>query len=139
MMRALRMIAIACLLAGLSACASTSGQGNALERAQYAWSAAIRWGDLDGAWMQLAPELRERQTLTEIERNRWTQVQITGYRVLSSEAMGEGGSQRLIEIGVVNRHTMAERQVRYREQWQWDAARKTWFVSSGLPDLWAGN
>lgn len=139
MMRTLRILAIVCLLASLSACASTNLQVSLLERAQYAWSAAIRWGDLDGAWMQLTPELRERQSLTNIERNRWKQVQITGYRVLASEAMGEAGSLRLVEIGVVNRHTMTERQVRYREQWQWDAARKTWFVNSGLPDLWGGN
>ena len=45
---------------------------------------------------------------------------------------------RDIQIGVINRHTQAERSVRYREQWRWDPEAKTWWVTSGLPDLWAG-
>lgn len=138
MKKILVLILLAMLSAGLAGCASNGGQASALERAQYAYSAAIRWGDLDGAWAQLAPELRAKGEMNEIERNRWKQIQVTSYRVLSSEATPDGGAARMIEIGVANRHTMAERQLRYQEVWRWDAASKGWFLTSGLPDLWAG-
>jgi hypothetical protein len=39
---------------------------------------------------------------------------------------------------VVNRHTQAERTVRFREQWRWDEEAKTWWTTGGLPDLWDG-
>ncbi|PJK06965.1 hypothetical protein CO614_07080 [Lysobacteraceae bacterium NML120232] len=138
MKKILAPVLLAALLSGVQGCASSGGQAGALERAQYAYSAAIRWGDLDGAWMQLAPELRAQGEMNEIERNRWKQIQITSYRVLSSDATPDGGAARLIEIGVANRHTLTERQLRYQEVWRWDAASKTWFLTSGLPDLWAG-
>ena len=44
---------------------------------------------------------------------------------------------RDIEIGAINRNTLAERSVRYRERWRYDEAAKTWWLVSGLPDLWA--
>jgi hypothetical protein len=49
-----------------------------------------------------------------------------------------GTSVRDVEIGVINRHTMAERVVRYRETWRWDEEGKAWWVTSPLPDLWDG-
>ena len=50
----------------------------------------------------------------------------------SDEAMRE------IQIGVINRHTMAERTVRYTEQWRYDAEAGRWWLAGGLPDFWAG-
>ena len=47
-------------------------------------------------------------------------------------------AMREIQIGVINRHTMAERTVRYTERWRWDAAAGRWWIVDGLPDLWAG-
>ncbi len=44
---------------------------------------------------------------------------------------------REIEIGVINRNTLTERSVRYRERWRYDEAAQTWWLVSGLPDLWA--
>ena len=45
---------------------------------------------------------------------------------------------RDIDIGVINRHTMAERGVRYRESWRYDEAARTWWITDGLPDFWRG-
>ncbi|RMH93172.1 hypothetical protein EBB59_06450 [Lysobacter pythonis] len=138
-MRVFRLLLSSFLLVLVAGCASEGAvRAGALDKAQYAWSAAIRWGDLDGAWALLGTDYRSRHVLTELERNRWKQVQVSSYRVLSSEPTGEDGSRREVEIGVVNRHTQTERQVRYLERWRWDAAAKTWRVDSGLPDLWAG-
>ena len=129
-------LALGLLLAG---CATGMGDRvGALERAQYAWSAAIRWGDLEGAWLLVDPQVRAGRELDAFERERWQQVRISSYRVISVAPLGEDGSRRDVEIGVVNQHTMAERQVRHQERWRWDPSAKAWYVASGLPDLWDG-
>ena len=138
-MRAMRILLLSILMLGLSACASSGGaQMNALEQAQYAYSAAVRWGDIDGAWSQIDPAWKTANPLTDIERARYKQVQVTGYKPVASEAPGEGLALRVVEIGVVNRNTMAERNIRYEERWRYDAPSKTWVVTSGLPDFWSG-
>ena len=138
-MRAMRILLLSILMLGLSACASSGGaQMNALEQAQYAYSAAIRWGDIDGAWTQIDPTWKSANPLTDIERTRYKQVQVTSYKPVVSEPLGEGLALRVVEIGVVNRNTMAERNVRYEERWRYDLPSKTWVVTSGLPDFWSG-
>ena len=126
--------AVLLLLAG---CASTGKEMSALQRAQYDWSAAIRWGDFEGAWSLVDPEWREAHPLTDLQLERYRQVQVSHYRDLASSP-GESEALREIEIGVINRHTMAERSLRYTEQWRYDAAEKTWWITGGLPDFWAG-
>ncbi len=138
-MRVLRLLMSSILVLGLSACASSGGrQMSALEQAQYAYSAAIRWGDIDGAWSQIDPAWKDAHPLTDIERARYKQIQVTGYKPVASEPLGEGMALRVVEIGVVNRNTMAERSMRYEERWRFDAPSKTWLVTSGLPDFWSG-
>lgn len=139
-MRLLKIFLFAALL-GLAGCASTGKEtkGNQLDKAQYAWSAAIRWGDFDGAANLLDPRLRDEHPPTPVELERYKQVQISAYRDLGASADFQGGTAtRDIEIGVINRHTQTERSVRYREQWRWDPEAKTWWLTTGLPDLWAG-
>lgn len=132
------VFAVACLLA-LAACASIANQSTKLDQAQYAWSGAIRWGDFEGAMNLIDPEERKKIELTPLQLERYKQVQISSYRdVGTSTDMDAGKSVRDIEIGVINRHTMAERTVRYREVWRWDAEAKAWWITSPLPDLWEG-
>lgn len=127
------------LLAMLAGCAAPQRPGDALDAAQYAWSAAIRWGDFDGAVNLLDPKLRESDPPTELELERYKQVRISAYRDMgATRDLERGTAQRDIEIGVINRHTQAERTLRYRETWRYDTEAKAWWVTSGLPDLWAG-
>ncbi|MCM2335326.1 MAG: hypothetical protein NDI66_00890 [Pseudomonas sp.] len=117
-------------------CASQGREANALDREQYAWSGAIRWGNVDVAVAMLDPKTRAEQPPTAIELERYKQVQISAYRELgASRDLAAGTAVRDIEIGVVNRHTLAERTVRYREAWRWDAEARTWYITSGLPNL----
>ena len=126
----------ALLLAG---CATTSGRGDALQRAQYAYSAAIRWGDFEGAWQLVDPEYREQHPLTDLELARYKQIQISAYRELASEVGENDIAMREIQVGVVNRHTQVERTLRYTERWRYDPEAKTWWLTVGLPDLWQGD
>ena len=134
-MRLLRLMPLLAAMLALAGCATTLDRGNALREAEYAWSAAIRWGDFEGAWNLVDPELRKAQPMTDLEFARYRQVQISGYNELG-ERTGDTEAQREILIHVVNRNTLVERQARYSERWRYDADTKTWWNTSGLPDLW---
>ena len=139
-MRLLLIVLFTALL-GLAGCASMGKQtqGNELDKAQYDWAGAIRWGDFEGAMNLIDPTLRDEHPPTSVELERYKQVQISAYRDIGASADIKGDTAvRDIEIGVINRHTQAERSVRYRERWRWDPEAKTWWLTTGLPDLWAG-
>lgn len=126
------------LLVAACASAGSRAKANALDKAQYAYSAALRWGDVRGAWMQQDPAWRAAHPLGDFDIDRWKQVQITSYQVVDSAGGDPDEAIRSIEIGIANRNTMAARTVTYRETWHYDAAAKTWWVTSGLPDFWNG-
>ena len=137
-MRGWRRFWTACaVLLLLAGCASTGKEMSALQRAQYDWSAAIRWGDFEGAWNMVDPEWRDAHPLSDLQFERYRQVQVSHYRDLASSP-GESEALREIQIGVINRHTMAERTLRYTEQWRYDPHKKTWWITGGLPDFWSG-
>lgn len=136
MHKPLRWLLVALLGALLAGCATGQPKMSELDKLQYAWSAAIRWGDFEGAYNLVDPKLREEHPLTDVDFSRYKQVQISAYRDLGGSPLASGEIVREIEIGVINRNTLAERTVRYRESWRYDEAAKTWWLTSGLPDLW---
>ena len=135
-MRVLKSVCLLGLIVLLGACATAGrlDRNQALESAQYAYSAAIRWGDFEGAWNLVDPAYRKAHPLAAIDFERYKQLQVSEYHDLASEAEADT-ARREIEIGVVNRNTLVERQVRYTERWRWDPAAKTWWLTVGLPDL----
>ena len=134
--KSLRWLLVALLGALLAGCASGQPKMSELDKLQYAWSAAIRWGDFEGAWNLVDPKVRKEHPLTDIDFSRYQQVQISSYRDSGGTTLGNGEVVRDIEIGVINRNTLAERTVRYRERWRYDEASRSWWLVSGLPDLW---
>ena len=138
MPRLLLRCLLLCCLALLAGCPKThASKGSALDEVQYAYSAAIRWGDFEGAWNMVDPAYRDAHPMSDLQFERYKQVQVSHYRELASSP-GESEALREIEIGVINRHTMAERTMRYTERWRYDAAKKAWWIDGGLPDFWAG-
>jgi hypothetical protein len=139
-MRLLKFVLLSCLFAlALSGCQTTGTQNNKITEQQYAYSAAIRWGDFEGAVNIIKPELRAKLAPTPMQLERYKQIQVSGYTDVGTEMdKTKGTAVRLINIGVINRHTLAERSVRYTEAWEWDAENKIWWLISGLPDFWEG-
>ena len=113
-------------------------KGSQLEAVQTAYAAAIRWGEFEQAWEFLDPAYREAHPMTELGFERYKQIEISGYTDRGSVSAADGSVVRNIELRVINRHTMAERSLRYREQWRWDPQAKRWWMLRGLPDLWDG-
>lgn len=136
MARLLLRCLLLCCLVLLAGCPQTGGKTGALDRNQIDYSAAIRWGNFEGAWNLIDPKVREEHPLSDIDFSRYKQVQISSYRELGTRVLENGDVLREIEIGVVNKYNLTERTVRYREQWHYDAERKMWWQMSGLPDLW---
>ena len=138
----MRMLKIGLLLllatVALAGCAATKMDRNSeLDKVQYAYSAAIRWGDFEGAWNLVDPEYRKAHPMTDLEFERYKQVQISSYHDLAAQA-DANVALREIAIGVINRNTLVERQTRYTERWRYDPEARTWWLTVGLPDLWQG-
>ena len=123
------------LAAVLPACATRIDQMSKLSEAQYAYSAAIRWGDFEGAWNLVDPDYKKLHPMSNLEFERYKQIQISSYRDLAAQ-VGESTAMREIQIGVINRNTLVEREARYTERWRYDEKAKVWWLESGLPDLW---
>lgn len=138
-----RIIQIAILMlllaAGIASAAGPSRSQRAkLPQLQEAYAAAMRWSDFDAAQEFLDPEWRTAHPQTDLESERYKQVQVSSYRERTSRSLPDGSIERRIEMGVINRNTQAERQVQVRERWFWDPQAKRWWQAEGLPDLWHG-
>ncbi len=136
----IRMIAallIALLLASTAGAAMAGKKEALLEKNKYAYSAAIRWGDFEGAWTMVAPKLRKDKPMSAAEFSRYEQIQVSGYRDLASMPGDDGSEMREVQIDVINRNTMQQRRLRYTEVWRYDPEAKNWWIDS-LPDFWQG-
>ncbi len=141
MHRGLKLLAMFMLALMVAAPASALGKrkkGSQLDAVQTAYAAAIRWGEFEQAWEYLDPAYREAHPMTELGFERYKQIEVSGYADRGSVAGADDTVVRTIELRVINRHTMAERSQRYREQWRWDPEAKRWWMVLGLPDLWDG-
>lgn len=134
-----RMLWVLGLLAVLAPAAAQSRlQRGKLQQVQDAYAASIRWGDFENAWQAVDPAYRAEHPMTELEFERYKQIQISGYRDLSTRGEPDGTVERAVELRVINKHTMAERTERYVERWRWDPEAKRWWLVVGMPDLWKG-
>ena len=139
----MRSIAKILLVLGLLAVFAPAGaqgrmQRGKLQSVQDAYAASIRWGDFENAWQAVDPAYRDEHPMSDLEFERYQQVQISGYRDLSTRGGPDGTVERAVELRVINKHTMAERTERYVERWRWDPEAKRWWLVVGLPDLWKG-
>ncbi|QBG89790.1 hypothetical protein ACQR53_00325 [Xanthomonas oryzae] len=125
------------LLSGV-ANAGSRAQARALETTQAAYTAAVRWNDFDAAQGFVEPAYAQAHPLSDLERSRYEQIQISGYREVRVGEDPNGDLRREVELRVINRNTQAERLVRSIEIWRWNREQKRWWLASGLPDLWKG-
>lgn len=137
-MRLTANLLLALCLVALAGTAMAGKKRGGLDKNQYAYSAAIRWGDFEGAWTMVDPDVRKEKPMSDVDFSRFEQIQVTGYRDLASMP-GPGGTElREVQIDVVNRNTLSQRRVRYTEVWRYDPEVKTWWIAA-LPDFWQGN
>jgi len=139
--RLLSSVALSLLLVAGAAQAGdgpSRSQRNKLVPTQEAYVAAVRWNDFDTAEGFIDPEYLKLQPITDLQRERYRQVQVSSYRERSNSVADDGSIERRVEVSVINRNTQAERTVVVKERWRWDAEGKRWWQAAGLPDLWQG-
>lgn len=132
------VLGLAVLALGAQAAGLGRAQRNKLAQYQDAYVAAVRWSDFEAALDLVDPQVRERSPVSALELERYRQLQVSGYRERSTLVHDDGSVERRMELRVVNRNTMAERELSVSERWRWDAKAKRWWQAGGLPDLWQG-
>lgn len=119
----------------LSACASTGNETKLLEQNLDAHASAVRWGDPLSALDFVDPTLREGFEPTGLERERWRQFQVAGYRAQPPVMVAPDRAVRTVELELVNRNNQVARTVAWRQEWRFDPVAKRWWLASGLPPL----
>ncbi|MEJ5209476.1 hypothetical protein [Denitratimonas sp. CY0512] len=130
---------LAALLLGLLAACGVGSQQDIRQTTLFNYAGAIRWGHIDDAWSMVDPEYARRHPLSQLDRQRFEQVQITGYRVKGSQMLSEEELVQLVEIRLINRHTQSERVIQDRQLWRWDKESRRWWLTTGLPDIVPGS
>ena len=124
------MLVAVVLLAG---CADTKRK-DALTRTLYAYHSAIRWGDIDLAWDMVDPKYREEHPMNGVQRSRYDQYAVSGYREQGAGQTGESTYRQVVEISLVNRHTQTEKVLIDQQTWRYDELAEVWWLTTGLPD-----
>ena len=132
------VIALLLVAGGVQAEGPSRSQRNKLVPTQDAYVAAVRWGDFEKAEGFIDPLYLQQHPLTDLQRERYRQLQVSSYRERSAGVGADGSIERRVEMGVINRNTQAERTVLVTERWRWDPEAKRWWQMQGLPDLWQG-
>ena len=117
--------------------ASKRAQAKLLESAQFKYASAIRWSEFEMAWGHLDPGYRNENPLSDLEKERFKQIQITGYEKKSEDFLPDGSMEQSVEIRLINRNTQAERIVMDTQIWRWNEKAKRWWLTTGLPDFTA--
>ena len=131
-------LALALVLVCTPAAAKNRKAAKALVIALYEYSGAIRWGDFERASDYLDPAARTEHPVTDLDRARYKQIEVTHYEV-TGESKTDITDDRQVAISFVNRHTQTERSISYHEHWRWDEEHKSWWLTTGLPDITANS
>jgi len=134
--RLARLLCLSLLLA-LAACTSLPSAINPRDDALTNYGVAIRWSEFADALEFVDPAVREQQALSDLERERFKQIQVTGYEVKRRIGAADGTVEQIVEIRLISKNTQVERIITDHQRWRWDAASKQFWLVSGLPDFTA--
>jgi hypothetical protein len=123
------------LVLSLAACAAVDPKNSPREDTLYSYVSAVRWSDFDAAVGFIDPLTLAANPISDIERERYRQFQVTGYEVRSVKPISPEEFEQVVEIRVVNRNTQVEKVLTDNQRWRWDAEAKRWWLVSGLPRL----
>jgi hypothetical protein len=119
----------------LSGCA-TDRRSDALAHTMIAYANAVRWDGFEVAEMFVDPKVREAHPLTDLDRERFRQVQVNDYDDGNGPVpSGENEVRQTVRIGLTNLHTQAVRTIVDHQVWRYDAEKNKWWLETGIPNL----
>lgn len=125
--------ALACLAILLAAgCGQVKEEGklNALDAAVTAYGNAIRWGYYETAFGYLHPD--ERRAMPSHLEN----IRVTSYDVVQPPVRpDEDTATQVAQVEYLHNDVQVVRKLSDRQQWRYDAATKSWWLHSGLPEF----
>lgn len=134
-MRRIALLALALVLTTLAGCA-TDKRNNALNTTLSRYASAIRWGDFTTAQAFVDKDYAAEHPMSSIDRGRLDQLRITAYDEGGGpQPDGKDEVVQVVQIGVVNINTQAERSIIDRQRWHYDAEKGRWYLMTGLPDF----
>jgi uncharacterized protein YceK len=135
MTRLLTVLALV-LLVALGGCGSVQNKHMTVRDKQLrAYSSAIRWSEFETAWGMVDPAYRAEHPLTDLEIERYKQVQVTNYTERNRVEEPDGSVSQVVDILLINRNTQVERAIVDHQRWVFDAATGHWWLATGLPEF----
>ncbi len=137
-MKKILLVAIAALVLSFSFSADAIGKrGQAKQRDEmlFKYASAIRWSEFEIAWAYVEPKYRNENPVNDLEKERFKQIQVTGYDVKTQTPLPDGSFEQVVEIRLINRNTQTERSALDTQVWSWDEKAKRWWLTTGLPDF----
>lgn len=125
----------AALALSLGGCATTGKPQKILQQNLMDYASTIRWGGFDGALAFIDPDYLKAHPVTALDMERYHQIRVSYYHDQPAVMAGEREAHQIVEIGIVNEHSQAERAVVDRQIWRWDEKAKRWWLTTGLPDI----
>jgi len=114
----------------LSACATTSGRLDSLDRTLKDYDRAIRWGQFDAVYAFRKWEDEQRPVAPKSLQN----LRVTQYKVLSTDlSIDKLHYTQVVKIQYYLLDSPRERQVTDRQKWEYDEEQKRWWLSSDIP------
>lgn len=128
------MVALSVLL--VIGCATGDQRTRALTDTLETYQSLIRWGDFGAAFNFLHLDYRPTARELALQMERFEQIQITGYTVISQAPTADQNTVlQTAEISFSNRHTMVVRSIDDAQLWRWDPDLERWLLTTGLPDI----
>jgi hypothetical protein len=119
----------------LSGCA-TDRRNDALVHTMIAYANAVRWDGFEAAEQFVDPKVRDAHPITDLDRERFKQVQVNDYDDGNGPvASGENEVRQNVHISLTNLHTQSVRTIVDRQVWRYDPEKGKWWLETGIPNL----
>ena len=122
----------------LAGCASAD-RSHRLMESTHGYEARVRWGDFAGALSFVHPSARPDPQRLSFVLQRFEQIRVTGYAPVGRAPSADANTYSVVmELRIVNRHTLTERVLQDRQEWLYEEATGRWWLMTGLPDISRG-